>query len=179
VVMLDRRKLAVPLFAQAGAFVVVLVIGGFTGHAAPKAPSQGTGVSASPSRTASSTGSPAATRGPAVKLSVKVTESGTNGLSEAGDTVVGSQVRVLQSGSLTSVASGTLSSSGGVSTAQEFAANVPAGQYQVCVDPPIGWGSAVHSTQVLAGWICSAADLRHGPQVVTFRLVPQIPQAGQ
>ena len=33
--MLDRRKLAVPLFAQAGAFVVVLVIGGFTGHAAP------------------------------------------------------------------------------------------------------------------------------------------------
>jgi hypothetical protein len=114
-----------------------------------------------------------------VKLSVKVTESGTNGLSEAGDTVVGSQVRVLQSGSLTSVASGTLSSSGGVSTAQEFAANVPAGQYQVCVDPPIGWGSAVHSTQVLAGWICSAADLRHGPQVVTFRLVPQIPQAGQ
>ena len=37
-VMLDRRKLAVPLFAQAGAFVAVLVIGGFTSHAAPKPP---------------------------------------------------------------------------------------------------------------------------------------------
>ena len=51
-VMLDRRKLAVPLFAQAGAFVVVLVIGGFTGHAQPKTP-PGTGITASPSGTVS------------------------------------------------------------------------------------------------------------------------------
>jgi hypothetical protein len=176
--MLDRRKLAVPLFAQAGAFVVVLVIGGFTGHAAPKPPqgpqgTPGTAVTASPSSTASPSGSPAADKGPAVKLSVKVTERGTNGLSEAGDTIAGSQVRVLQTGSLASVASGTLS------PAQDYAANVPAGQYQVCIDPPIGWGSEVRSTQALAGWICSAADLRKGPQVVTFRLIPQIPQAGQ
>jgi hypothetical protein len=175
VVMFDRRKLAVPLFAQAGAFIVVLVIGGFTGHAAPKPSTQGpqgtpgTAVTARPS----STGSPASAKGPALKLSVKVTEDGTNGLSQAGDTVAGSQVRVLQSGSLASVASGTLSS------AQEYAANVPAGLYQVCIDPPIGWGSAVRSTQVLAGWICSTADLRKGPQVVTFRLIPQIPVAGQ
>jgi hypothetical protein len=161
--MLDRRKLAVPLFAQAGAFVVVLVIGGFTGHAAPKPHpgsqgTPGTAVAASPSNTASpsGTGSPAADKGPAVKLSVKVTERGTNGLSEAGDTIAGSQVRVLQTGSLASVAAGTL-----------------------CIDPPIGWGSEVRSTQALAGWICSAADLRKGPQVVTFRLIPQIPQAGQ
>ena len=170
--MLDRRKLAVPLFAQAGAFVVVLVIGGFTGHAAPKPPqgpqgTPGTAVTASPS------GSQAADKGPAVKLSVKVTERGTNGLSEAGDTIAGSQVRVLQTRSLASVASGTLS------PAQDYAANVPAGQYQVCIDPPIGWGSEVRSTQALAGWICSAADLTKGPQVVTFRLIPQIPQAGQ
>ena len=183
-VMLDRRKLAVPLFAQAGAFVVVLVIGGFTGHAAPKPStqgpqgSQGTAVTASPSSTAS-TGSTVPAKGPALKLSVKVTEDGTNGLSQAGDTVAGSQVRVLQNGSLASVASGTLSAAGNQSTAQEYAANVPAGQYQVCIDPPIGWGSAVHSTQVLAGWICSSADLRKGPQVVTFRLIPQIPVAGQ
>ena len=174
-VMLDRRKLAVPLFAQAGAFVVVLVIGGFTSHAASKPPAKGaqgtpgTAVTASPS----STGSPASAKGPALKLSVKVTENGTNGLSQAGDTVAGRQVRVLLSGSLASVASGTLS------PAQEYAANVPAGQYQVCIDPPIGWGSAVRSTQVLAGWICSTADLRKGPQVVTFRLIPQIPVAGQ
>ena len=44
-VMLDRRKLAAPLFAQAAAFVVVLVIGGFTGHA--KTPSvNGTSIRA-------------------------------------------------------------------------------------------------------------------------------------
>jgi hypothetical protein len=181
--MLDRRKLAVPLFAQAGAFVAVLVIGGFTGHAPAKTPSpQGSGVTASPSNSASpgrsaspsaASTSAASTKGPAVKLSVKVSEQGVNGLSAAGDDVAGSQVRVLQSGSLASVASGALS------PAQEYAANVPAGQYQVCIDPPIGWGSAVHSTQVLSGWICSAADLTKGPQVVTFRLTPQIPEAGQ
>jgi len=180
VVMLDRRKLAVPLFAQAGAFVVVLVIGGFTGHAAPKPSPQGTpgtAVTASPST--ASTGSPASAKGPAVKLSVKVTESGTNGLSQAGDTVAGRQVRVLQTESLAIAAAGTLSASGTQSTAQEYAANLPAGQYQVCINPPIGWGSAVRSTQALAGWICSTADLRKGPQVVTFRLIPQIPVAGQ
>ena len=178
--MLDPRKLAVPLFAQAGAFVVVLVIGGFTSHAAPK-PSPGsqgtpgTAVTASPS----STGSPAPAKGPALKLSVKVTENGTNGLSQAGDTVAGRQVRVLLSGSLASVASGTLSASGTQSTAQEYAANVPAGQYQVCIDPPAGWGSEVRTTHMLAGWICSPADLRTSPQLVTFRLSTQVPQVGQ
>src|SRR5689334_5230508 len=178
--MLDRRKLAVPLFAQAGAFVVVLVIGGFTGHAAPKPSPQGTpGAAVTASRSTASTGSPASAKGPGVKLSVKVTESGTNGLSQAGDTAAGSQVRVLQTESLAIAAAGTLSASGTQSTAQEYAANLPAGQYQVCINPPIGWGSAVRSTQALAGWICSTADLRKGPQVVTFRLIPQIPVAGQ
>jgi hypothetical protein len=181
VVMLDPRKLAVPLFAQAGAFVLVLVIGGFTSHAAAKPPAKGpqgtpgTAVTASPS----STGSAASAKGPALKLSVKVTEEGTNGLSQAGDTVAGRKVRVLQTESLASAASGILSASGTQSTAQEYAANLPAGQYQVCINPPIGWGSAVRSTQALAGWICSTADLRKGPQVVTFRLIPQIPVAGQ
>ena len=161
--MFDRRKLAAPLFAQAAAFVAVLVIGGFTGHAATKAgPGPGTTPSASP-RT-----SPSATKGPAHKLTVKVTEDGTNGLS-----VSGSQVNVLQNGTLTSVVSGALNS------ALEFAANVPAGQYQVCINPPIGWGSAVRTTHVLAGWICSAADVGAGPQLVTFRLTPQLPQVGQ
>jgi hypothetical protein len=176
VVMLDRRKLAVPLFAQAGAFVAVLVIGGFTGHASTKSPSpQGTGVTASPSGSVSPgrSASAASTKGPAVKLSVKVTKEGTNGLSAAGDDVSGSPVRVLQNGTLASVASGALSPS------LEYAANVPAGQYQVCVNPPLGWGSTARGTQVLAGWICTAADLRRGPQVVTFRLTPQIPGVGQ
>jgi hypothetical protein len=95
-------------------------------------------------------------------------DKGTAGLS-----VAGSPVKVLQNGTLSSVTSGTLNS------ALEFAANVPAGQYQVCLDPPIGWASAVRTTHVLAGWICSATDARTGPQLVTFRLTPQLPQGGQ
>ena len=164
-VMLDRRKLAAPLFAQAAAFVAVLVIGGFTGHASTTSgPAHGTTPSASTSVSAS----PSATKGPAHKLTVKVVETGTNGLS-----VSGSQVNVLADGTLTSVVSGALNS------ALEFAANVPAGQYQVCVDPPIGWASTVRTTQVLAGWICSAADVKTGAALVTFRLTPQLPQVGQ
>ena len=163
--MLDRRKLAVPLFAQAAAFVAVLVIGGFTGHASTTRPDPGT----APRRVASaSTSAVGAPRDPRVKLTVKVVEEGTDGLS-----VSGSQVNVLQNGTLTSVVSGTLNS------ALEFAANVPAGQYQVCIDPPIGWGSAAGGTHVVAGWICSAADVRTGPQLVTFRLTSQLPQVGQ
>jgi hypothetical protein len=163
VVTLDRRKLAVPLFAQAGAFVVVLVIGGFTGHAQPKTPS-GPAATASPSATVSS--GPA--RSPGVKLSVKVTEQGTNG-----PKVSGSPVRVLENGTLASVASGTLDPALG------YAANVSAGQYEVCVKPPSGWGSTALDTDELAGWICSAADLGKGPQLVTFRLSRQFPQVGQ
>jgi hypothetical protein len=167
VVMLDRRKLAAPLFAQAGAFVAVLVIGGFTGHASTTAgPAHGITPSVSPS-SRTSTGA-SASKGPARKLTVKVVEESTDGLS-----VSGSQVNVLENGTLTSVVSGALNS------ALEFAANVPAGQYQVCVDPPIGWGSVVRTTHVLAGWICSAADVKTGPLLVTFRLTPQLPQVGQ
>ena len=43
-------------------------------------------------------------------------------------------------------------------------------------DPPIGWDSRIRTTQGLAGWICSPADLRTSPQLVTFRLVSQVPQ---
>jgi hypothetical protein len=160
VVMFDRRKLAAPLFAQATAFVAVLIIGGFTGHAATTTTPGPVSSTGTPSATASS---PAA-KGPAVKLTVKAVPQG-DGL-----VVSGSPVRVLQNGTLASVASGTLNQS------LEYAANVPAGQYQVCIEPPIGWDSAVPTTHVLAGWICSGADLRSGPQLVTFRLTPQVPQ---
>jgi hypothetical protein len=166
VVMLDRRKLAVPLFAQATAFVAVLVIGGFTGHASTTTPGSVHGTTPGPS--ASPSVSSAATKGPALKLTVKVVQQGNDGLS-----IAGSPVKVLQNGTLASVASGTLNA------ALEFAANVPAGQYQVCIDPPVGWASAVRSTHVVAGLICSAADVRTGPQSVTFRLTSQLPQVGQ
>ena len=156
--MLDRRKLAAPLFAQAAAFVAVLVIGGLTGHSSKPAPAPGR--TPTPSASASSASSKEA----AVKLTVQVTKDG-DGLP-----LPGSQVNVLQNGTLASVTTGTLNS------ALEFAANVPAGQYQVCIDPPIGWESRVRTTHVLAGWICSPADLRASPQLVTFRLVSQVPQ---
>ena len=160
-VMLDRRKLAAPLFAQAGAFVAVLVIGGLTGHASTTSgPAHGSAPSASTSASA--------TKRPAHKLTVKVTEEGANGLS-----VSGSQVNVLADGTLSRVVSGTLNS------ALEFAAYVPAGQYQVCVDAPIGWTSSAGITHTLAGWICSAADVRTGLALVTFHLTPQLPQVGQ
>ena len=158
--MLDRRKLAAPLFAQAAAFVLVLVIGGFTGHA-KTTPGPGSGVTPS----ASTRTSPSATKRPALKLTVKVVEDGLS--------VSGSQVNVLENGTLASAVSGTLNS------ALEFAANVSAGQYQVCISPPIGWASAVRTTHALAGWICSAADVRTAPQLVTFHLTPQIPRVCQ
>jgi hypothetical protein len=161
--MLDRRKLAAPLFAQAAAFVAVLVIGGFTGHSSPKAaPGSTPPGTFTPSATASV--SSASSRGASLKLTVRVIQDG------AGLPLSGSQVNVLRNGTLASVMTGTLNSG------LEFAANVPAGQYQVCIDPPIGWESKVRTTQVLAGWICSPADLTTGPQLVTFRLTSQVPQ---
>ena len=166
-VMLDRRKLAAPLFAQAAAFVAVLVIGGFTGHSSKAAPPSGSGQTAGPAATATATAGPAASKGAALKLTVRVTKDG-DGLP-----LPGSQVNVLQNDTLASVMTGTLDS------ALEFAANVPAGQYQVCINPPIGWESRVRATHALAGWICSPADLRTSPQLVTFRLTSQVPQVGQ
>ena len=168
-VTVDRRKLAVPLFAQASAFVVVLVIGGFTGHAA-KTPSPAPGPGGTPGPAAAAatpTASSASSKGAALKLTVKVIKDG-DGLP-----LPGTQVNVLQTGTLTSVVTGTLN------PALEFASNVPAGQYQVCIQPPIGWDSKVRTTHVLAGWICSPADLRTSPQLVTFRLSTRVPQVGQ
>ena len=167
-VNLDRRKLAVPLFAQATAFVAVLVIGGFTGHATTPSPAPGPGGTQGPTATtATPTASSASSKGAALKLTVKVIKTG-DGLP-----LPGSQVNVLQNDTLASVMTGTLNS------ALEFAANVPAGQYEVCINPPIGWESRVRATHELAGWICSAADLTTSPQLVTFRLTSQVPQVGQ
>ena len=166
-VNLDRRKLAVPLFAQATAFVAVLVIGGFTGHAKTPAPGPGGTQGPTAATTATPTASSASSKGAALKLTVRVIKDG------VGLPLPGTQVSVLQTGTLTSVVTGTLS------PALEFASNVPAGQYQVCIQPPIGWGSKVRTTHVLAGWICSPADLRTSPQLVTFRLGNQAPGVGQ
>jgi hypothetical protein len=165
VVTVDRRKLAAPLFAQAAAFVVVLVIGGFTGHSKSPSPAPGPGGTQAP--TATATASSASSKGATLKLTVKVIKDGD------GFPLPGTKVNVLQTGSLTSVVTGALNQS------LEFASNVSAGQYQVCIQPPVGWRSKVRTPSVLPGWICSPADMRTSPQLVTFRLSTHIPQVGQ
>ena len=167
-VMLDRRKLAAPLFAQAAAFVAVLVIGGFTHHTStPQTSAPGPhGTTAAPAASATASGTPS--RGATLKLTVKVTEDGSPGLS-----VSGSPVKVLLDTTGASVASGTLNS------ALEYATNVPAGQYQVCIDPPPGWVSADRTTTERSGMICAGADVRTAPRLVTFRLTSQVGQVGQ
>ena len=166
-VTVDRRKLAAPLFAQAAAFVVVLVIGGFTGHSKSPSPAPGPSGTQAPTATATATASSASSKGATLKLTVKVIKDGD------GFPLPGTKVNVLQTGSLTSVVTGALNQS------LEFASNVSAGQYQVCIQPPVGWRSQVRTPSVLPGWICSPADMRTSPQLVTFRLSTHIPQVGQ
>ena len=166
-VTVDRRKLAAPLFAQAAAFVVVLVIGGFTGHSKSPSPAPGPSGTQAPTATATATASSASSKGATLKLTVKVIKDGD------GFPLPGTKVNVLQTGSLTSVVTGTLNQS------LEFASNVSAGQYQVCIQPPVGWRSQVRTPSVLPGWICSPADMRTSPQLVTFRLSTHVPQVGQ
>ena len=167
-VTLDRRTLAAPVAAQAAAFVVVLVIGIFTGHTT-KTPAPGPTHSASPGARASTpaagSSSPASVKGQGAKLTVTVTEVTAGGL-----TVAGSQVRVLRDGTSVVIASGTLN------TAREFATNLPAGDYEVCVNP-VGWMSAVPGTHLIHGFICSPATVGSAPQAVTFRVVPKTSQA--
>lgn len=164
-VTLDRRKLAAPVFAQAAAFVVVLVVGGFTGHTQkPPAPKPTPANQASPVVSSPATG---AAKGTGAKLTVKVVEEGTEGV-----TVSGSDVRVLKSATLGVVASGTLN------TALEFAANLSAGAYQACVDPPIGFTSATKGTHIDNGFICLPASVASGPVSVTIRLASPTAQAG-
>jgi hypothetical protein len=165
VVTLDRRKLAAPVAAQATAFVVVLVIGIFNGHTT-KTPAPGHSASpgARPSTPAVVSSSPAAAKGQGAKLTVTVAEQTAAGLS-----VAGSQVRVLRNGTSVVVASGTLN------TARAFATNLPAGEYEVCVNP-VGWISAVPGTQLIHGFICSPATVGSAPQSVTFHVMPKTTQ---
>jgi hypothetical protein len=166
VVTLDRRKVAAPVFAQAAAFVVVLVIGLFHGHPA-KTPAPGPTRSASPSARppAASPSTPVAAKDQGTKLTVTVVEEVAGGLS-----VADSQVRVLRNGTTVVVASGTLS------TARTFATNLPAGEYEVCVNP-IGWVSAVPGTHLDHGFICSPTAIGSAPQSVTFHVMPKTTQA--
>ena len=166
-VTLDRRKLAAPVVAQAAAFVVVLVIGIFNGHTTktPPPPAPAPTRSASPgARPPASSTSPAAAKNQGTKLTVTVVENSAGGLS-----VADSQVRVLRNGTTVVVASGTLN------TARKFATNLPAGEYEVCVNP-VGWVSAVPGTHLDHGFICSPTAIGSAPQSVTFHVVPKTTQ---
>ena len=167
-VTLDRRKLAAPVVAQAAAFVVVLVIGIFNGHTTktPPPPAPAPTRSASPgARPPASSTSPAAAKDQGTKLTVTVVENSAGGLS-----VADSQVQVLRNGTTAVVASGTLN------TARKFATNLPAGEYEVCVNP-VGWVSAVPGTHLDHGFICSPTAIGSAPQSVTFHVVPKTTQA--
>ena len=167
-VTLDRRKLAAPVVAQAAAFVVVLVIGIFNGHTTktPPPPAPAPTRSASPgARPPASSTSPAAAKNQGTKLTVTVVENSADGLS-----VADSQVQVFRNGTTAAVASGTLN------TARKFATNLPAGEYEVCVNP-VGWISVGPGTHLIHGFICSAATVGSAPQSVTFHVVPKTTQA--
>jgi len=164
--MLDRRKLAAPVFAQAAAFVVVLVIGIFNGHTT-KTPAPTHSASPGARPPAASSSAPGDAKDQGTKLTVTVVENSAGGL-----TVADSQVRVLRNGTTVVVASGTLS------TAREFATNLPAGEYEVCVNP-VGFVSAVPGTKLIKGFICSPTAIGSAPQSVTFHVVPKTTQAAQ
>jgi hypothetical protein len=155
--MPDRRKLAAPVLAQAASFVVVLVIGGFTGHSAPPA-SPAPHPSTSPP-------SPAATKStkgqePGVIVEVPVT----------GGIVPHVPVQVLAG--RTTVASGTLALQG---IAVEWSHALNPGAYQVCAQPPAGLHFTEKSSGALPGWTCEPAVVAAGPTQVIFHLAPSAP----
>lgn len=158
-VMLDRRRLAAPLFAQAGAFVIVLIVGGFTGHSS--GPASTASPSASPSIAGHATATMSTGAGEESKLTVKV-----QGAAVTGNALAGTKVNVLQSGTLASAATGSLNAH------LEFAVTVPPGSYQVCLSPAAGVGSVIQGTSTLAGWICRPVQVGAGPQRVLFPLAP-------
>jgi hypothetical protein len=156
--MPDRRMLAAPVLAQVASFVVVLVIGGFTGHSAARGtpgPTPGSPVPhASTSPRAGATG---AQPGLAVQVPV-------------GGIVLHIPVRVLDSRTMSAVASGTLSPNA-QGTQLGWTRPLPAGTYQVCARPPAGLRFTDSNTGVLPGWDCTVADVLPGSQaLVTFHL---------
>ena len=157
--MPDRRKLAAPVLAQVASFVVVLVIGGFTGHSPPPA---------RPSPHAS-TSSASGAREHQSGLIVGVP------VGAAGGIALSIPVKVLDSRTLSSVASGTLSPNA-QNTQLGWNKPLAAGTYQVCAQPPTGLRFTEKSTGALPGWVCTAAHVAPGSQTqVVFHLAQGVP----
>jgi len=149
VVTLDRRKLTAPLLAQAAAFVVVLVIGGVTGHESPSHPTV----------PVAHTSPPRITSAHSTKLTVQVSLHG-----GIGATTPGVPVEILKDHALTPLMSAQLTEG----TPTDLV--MPAGDYQVCVNPPAGWMFTGHNTGAVPGLDCTMVDARSPAQTVTFHL---------
>jgi hypothetical protein len=166
VAMPDRRKLAAPVFAQAVAFVAVLVIGGLTGRSPAPSPAPAT-PAASPH---ASVTSPAAAKEHQSALAVQVPAD-----AAVGGVALRIPVRVLSSRTLFDVASGTLSPNA-QNTRLGWTRPMAAGTYQVCARPPAGLRFTDKNTGVLPGWTCTPARVAQGAQAqVTFHLTPDVP----
>jgi hypothetical protein len=157
VVTLDRRKLTVPLLAQAAAFVVVLVIGALAGHKSPSHP-------VIPVAHTSSPGIPSAH---STRLTVKVSLLGGTGAPTPSV-----PVEILKDHAISPVMAAQLTQGAPADLV------VQAGDYQVCVMPPAGWLFTGRNTGAQPGWDCTKVDARSLAQTVTFHLTSQSPNAG-
>ena len=158
----DKRKFAAPVLAQAASFVVVLVIGGFTGHSPATGSPGPTHTSASPSVGVSS---PPGVKEHQSGLTVEVPLSAITG-----GIAVQIPVRVLDARTHASVASGTLAPNV-QDTQVSLDESLPSGAYQVCAQPPEGLRFSDRNTGVLPGWVCQAATLVPGERAtVIFHL---------
>jgi hypothetical protein len=161
VATLDRRKLTAPVLAQAAAFVVVLVIGGLTGHGAAKPAPRPSSHPTSPAPHGKVTSRGTTSTVTSTELTIQVAPV-------AGVTMPSVAVKILKDDpAKTPVASAQLN--------QGFAVmrSVPAGHiYQVCVRPAFGWTFTGSSTGALAGWDCKKVAATRQAQTVPFDLTP-------
>jgi hypothetical protein len=158
----DRRKFAAPVLAQAASFVVVLVIGGFTGHS-PATRSPGpTHTSASPSVGVSS---PPGVKEHQAALIVEVPLG-----AATGGIAMDIAVRVLDARTGGNVLSGSMAPNV-QDTEASLDESLPSGSYQVCAQAPEGLRFTDKNSGMLPGWVCQPAILVPSVQAtVVFHL---------
>lgn len=177
---LYRNKLAAPVFAQAGAFVAVLVVGVLTGHGGGKpAPSSSTSTSPQPRISVTSHGptSPGPTpHGPTstggnTELTIVI-----QGSSDFGQALPTVTAEVFEDHSARPLITASLSQSAALSETKVI--SVPAGHtYQVCVRPPKNFTVTATSpnTDAVRGWYCLSEE---AGSTATFDLAPTVPNPG-
>jgi hypothetical protein len=153
--MPDRRKLAAPVLAQAASFVVVLLIGGFTGHSpAPARPAPTTPASAHVGATGHQSG---------VIVEIPLSAA-------TGGVALSIPVKILGTAALTTTAEGTPSPNA-QDTQLDLDEPLPAGTYQVCAQPSGGLRFTDRNTGVMPGWDCMVATVAADRQTpVIFHL---------